>query len=321
MARQQAGTGGRRSGDFHATRALRAAAGLAAVALLAGTSAWAQDVRVVAPAPAPPAADDGSLQPLSPDESDILARALVFDPATLADGKPARALKHRNWSKSADLDVKGTDRPDGSSAVALKQPIAVDSPDIDSSVGADVNLAAHPSNTYQPGQALPGMPLSMANAGSGGAAAWASVGMPNFASVQARVDPAADQGKIGGKLSHSLPVGRDLSVTVEDSYTMTESLGAPPATANPTSAAALPATAPPAAGQVFDNSKSVKFVVGPTGTSFGAGWTSASNDPVTHNTLSADQRLMGPLHVTTAVTDVGQPTVSKRITAGFKLNW
>ena len=49
--------------------------------------------------------------------------------------------------------------------------------------------------------------------------------------------------------------------------------------------------------------------------------TTASNDPVTHNTLSADQKLFGPLHVTTAVTDVGQPSESKSITAGFKLNW
>jgi len=42
---------------------------------------------------------------------------------------------------------------------------------------------------------------------------------------------------------------------------------------------------------------------------------------VTHNTFSADQKLYGPLHVTTAVTDVGQTTSSKSISAGFKLNW
>ena len=73
--------------------------------------------------------------------------------------------------------------------------------------------------------------------------------------------------------------------------------------------------------QVFDTSKSVKLNIAPTGTTFGAGMTTASNDPVTHNTLSADQKLFGPLHVTTAVTDVGQPSESKSITAGFKLNW
>jgi hypothetical protein len=48
---------------------------------------------------------------------------------------------------------------------------------------------------------------------------------------------------------------------------------------------------------------------------------SASNDPVTHNTLSAEQKLYGPLQVTTAVTDFGQTTSSKSIGAGFELHW
>jgi hypothetical protein len=302
---------------------------MAAIGLLALSPAQAQDVRVIAPAP--PLAGDSALPPLSPEESDLLGRALLFDLASLASDRPARALKSRSLAKRASLDLKRTDRPDGSGSVAVKQPIPVDSPDIDSSIGADLNLAAQPSTIYQPGQPLPGM------AGSGGGAAWASIGVPNLASVNARLDPASDQDKIGGKLSHSAPVGRDLTVTVEDSYTMTESLGAPPAAAAIAAPPAMPVTAAPAAGQfpnqvpgqsasqvasqVFDNSKSVKFVVNPTGTSFGAGWTTASNDPVTHNTLSADQKLIGPLHVTTSVTDPGQPTASKSITAGFKLNW
>ena len=59
----------------------------------------------------------------------------------------------------------------------------------------------------------------------------------------------------------------------------------------------------------------------PTGTTFGAKFASASNDPVSHKTLSAEQKLYGPLQMTTAVTDVGQPTSSRSITAGFKLKW
>ena len=61
--------------------------------------------------------------------------------------------------------------------------------------------------------------------------------------------------------------------------------------------------------------------ISPTGTTLAAGITTASNDPVTHNTLSADQKLFGPLHVTTAVSDIGEPTSKKSITAGFKLTW
>jgi hypothetical protein len=72
---------------------------------------------------------------------------------------------------------------------------------------------------------------------------------------------------------------------------------------------------------VYGNERNVKFNILPTGATFGAGRTSASNDPVTHNTLSADQKLYGPLQVTTAVTDVGQTTSGKSISPGFKLNW
>ena len=82
-----------------------------------------------------------------------------------------------------------------------------------------------------------------------------------------------------------------------------------------------PAAATPTPPLVWGNEKAVKFEILPTGTTFGAGISSISTNPVTHNTLSADQKLYGPLHVTTAVTDIGQPTRDKRITAGFKLNW
>jgi hypothetical protein len=73
--------------------------------------------------------------------------------------------------------------------------------------------------------------------------------------------------------------------------------------------------------QYWGNEKAAKFDILPTGTTLGAGLVTASNDPITHNTLSAEQKVYGPLHVTTAVTDVGQTTSSKSITAGLKLNW
>jgi len=283
-------------------------------------AARAQDVRITAPASSVPSmAGDGSQKPLTPEESEVLGRALLFDPSTLESKKPVRELHAHRLSQPGGLDIKSNDKPDGSSAVTLKQPLMIDAPDLDSHVGADVNLAAPAPNVYQPNKPLPGTTTS----DRGSAAAWASVGMPNFASVDARVDQGSDQGKIGGTLKHSVPVSNDLSVTLEDNYSVIENFNptAPIAAAPTTSTLAgpLPLTTP--TPQVFDNSKSVKFNVAPTGTTFGAGWTSASNDPVTHNTLSADQKLFGPLHVTASVTDAGQPTENKSITAGFKLNW
>ncbi|HEY0224555.1 MAG TPA: hypothetical protein VGC38_08585, partial [Pseudolabrys sp.] len=146
--------------------------------------------------------------------------------------------------------------------------------------------------------------------------AWASVGvLPNLATIDARVDPSNDQGKVGTTFKHSVPLGNKFAVTVQNTLSVTEMYGAAPA--GPTSAPSAPQTLT----QVWGNEKAAQFDVLPTGTSFGAGLVTASNDPVTHNKFSADQKLYGPLHVTTAVTDVGQTTASKSITAGLKLNW
>ena len=97
--------------------------------------------------------------------------------------------------------------------------------------------------------------------------------------------------------------------------------GAPAATAP----AGLPVMAlgdsqpPPAPRCAWDDQPSVKFDILPTGTTLSAG-VSRAPAPIRwlHNTLSADQKLYGPLHVSTAVTDVGETTENKSVTARFK---
>jgi hypothetical protein len=268
------------------------------------SAARAQDVHITAPAPASGA--DKARKPLTPDQAALLSRALSADPAALA-AAPNRSLHQPSLETPAAPAVNRTGKPDGSSTVAVKQPLSPDiaSVDVDADVGADVDLAAPPVTVFEPGRPLPGN--AAGNPGSG--AARASVGLHNLASVDARVDPTNDQGKLGGTLNHSLPVGKGLSVSLQDSYSVTQTLSAsapPPATATP---------------QIWDNEKSVKLSIAPTGTTLGADLATASNDPVTHQTLSADQKLYGPLHVTTAVSDLGEPSENKSITAGFMLDW
>jgi len=174
-------------------RALCGAVGaVAAIGWLAmAPAARAQDVRITAPAPS--AAGSDAPKALTPEESDMLSRALVFDPAALASNRPPRTLKPRGYSRSAGLDVKNTDKPDGSSSVAVKQPLTIDTPDIDSNVGADVNLAAQPPSIYQPRGPLPGSTTN--DKGSAGpAAAWASLRKR----CSCRGSIVAANGKIGG---------------------------------------------------------------------------------------------------------------------------
>ena len=248
-----------------------------------------------------------SATPLTPEESATLSNALIFDPAALAI-PPKKPLRLPGLSDGKGFDVKRTEKPDGSATVVVKQPLQTE---WENSVGADLKPAT--------GSAFD-RPLPSTRDSSGGGATWASVGVPNVASVDARIDPSNEQGKVGTTLKQLIPFGR-FAVTLQDTYSVTETLGQPSAGSNDLPLMALPPAPAAATPQVFGNERAVKFNILPTGTTLGAGVTTASNDPVTHNTLSAEQKLYGPLQVTTAVTDFGQAANNKSITAGFKVHW
>jgi hypothetical protein len=249
---------------------------------------------------------------LSPEQSTALGDALIIDSATLNAAAPAKPLRLPSLSEAKGLDVSHSAKPDGSRTLAVKQPLATE---WDAKVGADLGLGPTPADGYRPSRLVP-------DDGRGSGAAWASVGVPNFASIDARVDPTHDQGKLGTTFKHAMPIGNNFSMTLQNSYSVTGTYGTPqagPSDVPLMSIATAPAGQP--TPQVWGNEKLAKFDVLPTGTTLAAGLTSTSIDPVTHNKLSAEQKLYGPLHVTTAVTDVGQPVSNKSITAGFKLNW
>lgn len=289
-------------------------AGTLALALTATcASLRAQDYASALPPERPlDAADRPDTAPLTADESAALGQALMFDPSSFALGAPAKPLRLPNLSQKRGFEATRTDNPDGSSAMVLKQPLPTE---WDAKVGADLGLGPSAPSSYQPGRPLPGQ----GDRNSG--AAWASLGVSHFATVDARIDPTNEQGRLGTTFKKSIPVGDRYSVTLQNSYAVTESFGE--STSGP---AGLPLTALPqdagtAPSQVWSNEKQVKFNIASTGTTLGAGLASTSVDPVTHNRLSAEQKLYGPLQVTTAVNDLGQPYSSKSITAGFKLKW
>jgi hypothetical protein len=261
----------------------------------------ADAIQIEAPAPQ---ATDGS--------DDALAKALVFNPSDFAVA-PAKQFYGYTLPTHA-LDVNGVNNPDGSSSVKVKQPLATE---WDTKIGADLNTAAAPSDNSGAPNPLPWTKVT--DQGSG--AAWANIGVPSIGSIDARVDPTQDQGKVGATLGHSVPVGSKFAVTLQDTVSVTDTFS----TASTTSPVPMPTSPITSATQptprIWGNEKMVKLELVPTGTTFAAGVTTSTVDPVTHNTFSAEQKLYGPLHVTTSVTDYGQATADKRITAGFKLNW
>jgi hypothetical protein len=247
------------------------------------------------------------------EESEALTRALDFIAQTLTAKGPTPTLSHPSVVEPQGIDVSGSDRPDGSKAVAIKRALPSD---WDAHVGVDLSTAT-PAADGDPDRPLP----DAGHRGSG--AAWASVGVSQYATINARVDPGSEQGKLGATVGHSVPIGGNLSVTLSGNYAVSATAGtAMEPTADP-SVMAVPQSnlgvASPS--RVWSGDQAVKVDVKSTGTTLSAGVSATSDDPETHNTFTAEQKVYGPLHVATSVKDIGEATASKSITAGFNLVW
>ena len=297
-------------------RVRRGAVLTTAILLLAPLSVQAQDAPAL---PDPAVAAYDTLEPVGPPldaaESEALSRALVFDPAQLSGTAAVRTLRRPGPPQPHGLDVVGRDNPDGSGTVIVKQLLP---PEWDAKIGADLNVAAAPPDAYHPNQPI----LAGRYTGNSTGAAWASVGViDKFATLDARLDAGNDQTQLGTTFEHSVPVGSRLSVTLRNRFAVNENF------ANPSSApAGLPVTTvPPPPGvapeAVWSNERAVKFNILPTGTTLSAGLASTNIDPVTHNSLSAEQRLYGPLQLATSLNDIGQATANKSVVARLKFNW
>jgi hypothetical protein len=269
--------------------------------------AAAQSIDIAAPAPQVEAmAVPGDIlrRTLDPNNEAIpsdeaLAAALSYDPYTLAP--PARNKPVQSTARKSDDSARwgGRTNPDGSGSIKVDTMLQTE---WDIRIGGDLTLAGRPLAFYEPSQPLPGTTKEQ-RAG----AAWANVAVPYVASVEVRLAPSDDQRKIGTTLQRSVPLGSWFSMTLENNVTMTES--------NPATA---PAGTPP---QVWGTARKFKFDIAPTGTTLAAASSNSSTEAVTHHTLSAEQKIYRSLNVTTSVTDPGLPTSSKKLTAGYKLDW
>ncbi len=272
------------------------------VALLAASGlAAAQSKRTPSPMlelNAPPPADT---TPLSEEEQAALRDALNTDP--LSDVPQHKAARTPQKTAAPNLDWSRADKPDGSAAVSVKRPLPLA---WDAKIGADFGLAP-PTGAVTPLE----RPLPSTDQSTG--AAWANFTVPGIASIDARGDTSRDQRKLGTTLSRSVPIGSNYSVTLQGSLAVIEPTA--PATGLPSAAA------PGTPSQVWSNDRTVKFDIRPTGTTLSAGTASSTADSIQRHKFSAEQKLFGPLSVTTSVTDVGAPTASKSIAAGLRWKW
>jgi hypothetical protein len=176
----------------------------------------------------------------------------------------------------------------------------------DGKAGVDYRKPSIPGADFQPDHLTAG---SIADQSTG--VAWATITggqLPlgwDKASIETRIDPAQEQGKVGTTLSRSVPVGDEVSVTLENGVSVTRT---------------LPHVSAP--GQSWASSQALRFNILPTDTSVSVGAGISSTEEKWLRSLSAEQKLFGgPVSVTGSVSETSAGDRSKSLRAGFKRTW
>jgi hypothetical protein len=237
-----------------------------------------------------------------------LALALLLGPARAQAPEQSKDEAPLELPADEPLDLS-TPEPD---AGTLKAPTPFagkpSAPDWNGKAGIDYSKPSIPAATFQPEQLLAG---AVPDQSTG--VAWATITAPGFeaplgwdkTSIETRVDPSHEQGKLGTTLSRSVPLGDDVSLTLQNGVSMTRAL-------------------PNATGQAHSwaTSQALRFNILPTDTSVSLGADISSTDDKWLRTLSAEQKLFGgPFSVTGSVSETPAGEISKSLKAGFKRSW
>jgi len=176
-------------------------------------------------------------------------------------------------------------------------------------VGVDDRKAPIPAVEWQP-EPLVAAAIPDRTTGVG----WANVTAPGLdaplgwdkTSIETRVDPAQEQGKLATTLSRAVPVGDDVLLTLENGISVTRTLPGP--------------TQP--LSQSWASSQALRLNIVPTDTTFSVGADMSSTDDKWLRTLSAEQKLFGgPISVTGAVSETAAGDTSTSLKARFKRTW
>lgn len=208
-------------------------------------------------------------------------------------------------------DWSRTENKDGTTALTAKRSLPTE---WDSKVGLDMTMSGSrgPVPAFDPLQ--PTQPESTG-------AAWATITAPALnlpagwdkATLDARVDPSADQRRLGTTMSKSVPLNDSLSVTLQNGYAMTHQ-GTNPAWLDHATQGAAPT-------DTYSADGTAKLNVLPSRTSIGIGAARSSADDKWLRTLSTEQKLFGGVSVTGSISETPEGPANRSISAGFKKKW
>jgi hypothetical protein len=251
------------------------------------------------------AADADILKDIDVDKLDW--SQLAIDAGTLNDIIAAK--KRAQAAAGGGLNWGSSGNANGSSAVTVKQSV---SPFWDTRIGADMTVAKEPTTMSE---------LMAQKAANGGAlpqssgSAWAAATAPGAGSiwdktaVEARVNPGAEQSKVGASLTKSVPLSSDTSLTLQNGYSVNQQ----------------GTTAVPGIGghisRNYETDQSAKVEITDTGTSITAGQTLSTTDDKWLRKVGAEQKLFDNVTVSGSVGETSQGAINKSVTAGFKKSW
>jgi hypothetical protein len=221
-----------------------------------------------------------------------------------AFASPRRTMHERGAASSTRWSR--TDNGDGSSAVTVKRSLAVE---WETDVGADFSLAAPPSSL--PGPVNPAALLPGAAADPSAGAAWATLTTPAMesplgsdrATIDARIDPTQELGRLAVSASKSLTVGRQLALTVQGGYAATDVFAAAPG------------------ARIYTTEQAARITFLPTQTAVSAGRTMSTADPHWLHSLNAEQQLFEGASIVGSVSEMPEGPPNTSIVATFKRNW
>lgn len=267
---------------------MRRAAWLAAAG--AGVLMCASALAQTAPQPA----DDDAADAQAYDPAEQPDFSVLNDPTP--DVRVRGALAGSHAPSGPDTIGSRSEKADGSISVSAGRRLPID---WDTKVGVDVAAPAQTPDAFA-GQAQ--------DRGSG----WANVAVPaaplglDKATIDARVDPNADQGKLSTAFSRSVPIGDGMSVTLQNGYAVTQSLASPNGVGTP---------------HAFSGDGAVRLEL-PSATALSAGAKMSSSDDRLLPTVSAEQKLFdSPLSVTGSISQRPTGETDRSVMAGFKRSW
>ncbi len=236
---------------------------------------------------------------------DIDWSLLDVDASALMMTHPVKLHATSRAPSSDEMTWSSQEKANGS-AVSVKQPI---SRFWDARVGADMTVVRQPSTLSE---LLAEKATNGGNEPQSSGTAWASATAPGVGSiwdkttVEARLDPSQDQGKLGTSLSKSLTLSEQYSLTLQNGYNMTQGLAPLPGSAGHT---------------IYETEQSAKLGIADTGTSFSAGQTLSTSDDRWLRKIGAEQKIVGGFNISGSIAETPLGIANKSVSAGFKQSW